>query len=275
MHPKVSIILPIWKEAKYIKRAIDSIMSQTFLDWECIIINDGLYNGVENIIKEYIENDKRIIILKNENNLGIQKTLNKGLTEAKGEYIARIDDDDIWVDKDKLKKQIDFLDKNLDYALVGTRVIYANEEGEEVNRSSSVESYDEIRQVILRYCCFVHSSVVFRKDVILKLGGYSEEEDTKHSEDYDLWLRVCSENKAYRLSTYSVVYTVRNENICSKNKLSQIKNDIRFIQKYKSKYPNYYKALIFNYTRFILYRFFLKKSLHICIYNIKSRLGFK
>jgi glycosyltransferase involved in cell wall biosynthesis len=273
MNPIVSIILPTYNGAKYIKRAIDSVLSQSFSDWELLIIDDGSTDNTEEIIKEYTKKDYRIIYLKNEKNLGIQKTLNRGLRLAKGEYIARIDDDDIWIDKDKLKKQVDFLDKNPEYVLVATRVIYKDENGIEIKKSPSTETNKEIQEVIFSRCCFTHSAVVFRKNIILSLGGYSEDEKVKHSEDYDLWLRVCSsEYKTYILPGFSIVYTIRINNVTSTNRITQIKNDIMFYRLYKDKYNGHKNSLLKNYIRLFVYKFILKKPIRLIISDFKIKL---
>jgi len=272
MNTKVSIIMPVWKEAKYIKKSIESVISQTFSEWELIIIDDGLYDNAKNEITKYIQKDNRIILLKNEKNLGIQKTLNRGLRESKGEYIARIDDDDSWIDQDKLKKQVRFLDEKKDYVLVGTRVIFVDENNKELNRSLPFETDEDIKNNLLFCCCFIHSSVVFRKKIVLEeYGGYSEDEEARHSEDHDLWLRICSKYRSYIQPCYSTSYMVRDGSICGGNRLRQIENGIRFTKKYKDKYPNYFKSIMKNYLRLFIYKFIFKKSIRVYLNNIKSK----
>jgi len=250
----ISIILPTFNGSKYIKRAIDSVISQTFIEWELFVIDDGSSDDTESIVKKYT--DPRIIYLKNEQNLGIQKTLNKGLREAKGEYIARIDDDDIWCDENKLKKQVEFLDKNKDCVLVGTGVVIINEEGNEIMRYLLPEKNEEIRGRLLFKNCFVHSSIVFRKDTALALGGYSEGGEARHIEDYDLWLKLGTGGNFYNLPIYGVKFTSREESLSSKNKIDQFKKDIKLIENFKNDYPNYLKAHIFGMFRLFLYKIF-------------------
>jgi glycosyltransferase involved in cell wall biosynthesis len=252
----ISIILPTWKEAQYIKRAIESVLSQSFSNWELIIINDGLYNGIEDSIKEYIRKDKRIILLKNEINLGIQKTLNKGLKRAKGKYIAHIDDDDEWMDKDKLQKQIEFLERNKDYCLIGTGVVVVNEKKEELFRYLNPETDRKIRNKFLKKNCFVHSSILFTKDTALKLGGYIEDEETKYIEDYDFLLRLGLVGKLHNLPIYATLYTSRKNSISSDNKFKQFKKNIALIKKFKGKYPKYFQSVIFSYLRLFFYKIF-------------------
>lgn len=259
--PKVSIILPTYNGGKYIKRAIESVITQSFSGWELLIIDDGSTDNTENIVKGYIEKDSRIIYLKNEVNLGIQKTLNKGLREAKGEYIARIDDDDEWIDKDKLKKQVEFLNNNTECVLVGTGVIVVSEEGTELFRYLLPETDKEIRNKILAKNCFVHSSVLFRKEAALSFTGYDESTATRHVEDYDLWLKLGTIGKLANLPIYAVKFTLREGSISSINKLEQFKKNLILARNYKNKYPNYFFSLLRSCLRVIIYGFILKSPI--------------
>lgn len=242
--------MPVWKDAEHIGKSIDSVLSQIFSDWELIIIDDGLYDNAKDRIQSYIQKDKRIIFLKNESNLGLQKTLNKGLKEAKGEYIARIDDDDEWIDKDKLKKQVDFLDKNTDYGLVGvSNIIVVNNNFKELFRYSLPETDKEIRNRILYKNCFVHSSVLFRLDLVKSLGMYEESDDSMHIEDYALWLKIGLKSKFYNIPRFGIKYMLSSTSISSVNKMKQFKKNIKLVKRYKNKYPNYFKSLIMNYIK--------------------------
>lgn len=111
-HPKISIILPVYNGEKTIRNAIASILRQSLADFELIIVDDGSSDGSRRVISSF--KDERIVVI-NQDNVGLQKTLNRGLNLARGEYIARIDADDEWVDNDKLKNQVEFLDANRDY----------------------------------------------------------------------------------------------------------------------------------------------------------------
>lgn len=252
----VSVILPTYNGVKYIKRAIESVLAQSFFDWELIIVDDGSSDNTEDIAKEYAGKDQRITYIKNDINLGIQKSLNKGLKEAKGKYIARIDDDDEWIDKDKLKKQVEFLNNNPDYALVGTSAIVVNEDGKELFRYLLPETDQDIRNKLLMKNCFVHSSVLFRKEAVLKFNGYSEEEDVKHLEDYDLWLKLGTVGKLANLPIYAVKFMLRDESISSVNKLDQLKKDLILTKEFKTKYPNYIQSLAFGYLRLYSFKIF-------------------
>ena len=128
----VSILLPAYNGSKRIEGAIRSVIGQTYTNWELLVIDDGSIDKTAEIVDNFTKNDTRIKYIKNEFNLGIQKTLNYGLRESKGEYIARIDDDDIWCDKEKLNKQVDFLNTNPKCVLVGTGVIIVDKDNKEL-----------------------------------------------------------------------------------------------------------------------------------------------
>lgn len=264
----VSIILPSYNGGKYIRTAIESILNQTFSDWELLIVDDGSVDNIKDIVVEYSKKDERIIYIKNENNLGIQKTLNKGIKEAKGEYIARIDDDDEWIDKDKLKKQVEFLDINQDYVLVGTGVIVVNESGDELFRYLLPETDQEIRSKILAKNCFVHSSIMFRKDTALSLGGYDESSDTKHIEDYNLWLRLGTLGNLHNIPIYAIKFALREGSISSANKQDQFRKNLKITKKFKNKYPNYFLAVIMSYIRIFIYGFILKSPIKFSLNKI-------
>ncbi len=255
-NPEVSIILPTHNGARFVEGAIESVLRQTYKDWELIVIDDGSSDNTEEIVERCQGGDDRIRLVKNPTNLGIQKTLNKGLRKARGKYIARIDDDDRWIDKYKLERQIEFLSKHPDYVLVGTGVIVVDERGRELFRFLNVAEDSNIRTTILSRNCFTHSSVVFRKDAVLERGGYDESEAVRHVEDYDLWLALGSRGKFSNLPRYGIAFTLRPDNISSRNKAKQFRKDIHVAHTWRHHYKNYPTAQLRNCARLILYGFF-------------------
>lgn len=250
-NPRISIILPTYNGAKYIRKAIESVISQNFFDWELMIINDGSTDNTEEIIEEYKSKDNRIVYIKNDSNLGIQKTFNKGLGEAKREYVARIDDDDEWIDKDKLANQVEFLDNNQDYVLVGTGVIIVDVSSKEVLRYLMPTGDKEIRKKLLGINCFVSSSILFRKVSLDKVGN-----PESLLEDYDLCLRIGKTGKLANMARYSVKYRLNNTGINSQKKVIRLRENIILTKKYKDKYPGYCKAIIIGYLKIIFYPIF-------------------
>lgn len=261
MNKLVSIILPTYNGSKWIEKAIRSVLFQSYIEWELIVIDDGSQDNTAQIVASLTQKDIRIRYIKNKENLGIQKTLNCGLKEAKGEYIARIDDDDEWVDIDKLKKQVEFLETNKDHVLIGTGAILINEDGFELCRFLLPSNDLDIRKKILSKNCFIHSSVMFKKDSALNLNGYIEEKKFLHIEDYNLWLRLGTIGKFANLRSYSVSLMQRDDTLSNYNRIDQTKKTIKQILKFSKVYPNFIFGYILSICRLIF--FLIKKYLPI------------
>lgn len=218
MEAKVSVIMPVYNGEKYVAIAINSVLSQTYSDFEFIIIDDCSTDNTPNIIKDFAENDSRIIIIKNTENLKIVKSLNIGLRIAKGEYIARIDSDDIWF-KHKLEIQIKRFINDKYLYLLGTSKILINSIG---NTISSTEkqmfSYVDIKNNILKYNLLCHSSVIYKKEIIDKIGLYNEK--YKNSEDYEYWIKIINNYKTEILQEALVHYRI-SDNMVSLRKRKQ------------------------------------------------------
>lgn len=251
MNPKISIILPTYNGEKYIKRAIESVISQSFSDWELIVINDGSIDNTRKVLEPYLKNEK-ITYLFQENG-GQAVAREKGISIAEGFYIAFIDDDDEWIDKDKLQKQVEFLEKNKDYVLVGTGGIVVDESRNKIVNYNVSESDLSIRKNILLKNPFIQSSVVVRKDALYKVGLFLMEKYIRGNEDYNLWLRIGLYGKLFNLKEAMTMYMVREGNTSLTNKGKVLKDNISLIKKYHSKYSNYFKALIFSYCKFYIF----------------------
>ncbi len=263
--PLVSIILPTWNGAAFIKGAIESVQVQTYHNWELIIISDGSSDTTKEIVAEIMKHDAKIHFIENEKNLGIQKTLNKGLRIAQGDLIARIDDDDRWIDTEKLAKQVSYMVLHPNTVLVGTGVVMIDEVGKELFRYLVPQTDAHIRSVLLGKNCFVHSSVVFRKDAVLSVGGYDEDPASLHIEDYDLWLKLGMVGELANLSIYSVHFTLRAGSLSGRNKKLQFSQNIPLIKKYKAQYPGYWSAVMRSYARIFMYGFVLRTPLRLLL----------
>jgi glycosyltransferase involved in cell wall biosynthesis len=242
-NPKVSIILASYNGGKYIAKAIESVLNQSFFDFEFIIINDGSTDNTKDIVEEFSAKDKRIVIFNNKKNIGFAKSLNLGLEVAKGEYIARIDDDDEWICLDKLERQVKFLDNNKEYVLIGTGIIAIDEAGKELGKYLYPVTDEEIRKQSLARCCFAHSSVLFRKKEARDCGGYNWSREVRPLEDYDLWLKIGTRGMLTNISEYCVKYMVRASSMSS-NKLEQASKGILLAKRHKYEYPNYRKIMV-------------------------------
>lgn len=256
MDEKVSIILPTYNGEKTIERAIRSVITQSFEDWELLIIDDGSVDYTKTVLIPFIKTERRIIYVKNDTNLGIQKSLNIGLGMAKGEYVARIDDDDEWVDKDKLLRQVKFLNSNQDHILVGSWAFASDKNTKKDMIYKMPESDKQIREKILFKNCFIHSAVLFRKEPVLNLGGYDENEYTKTIEDYHLWLLLGLKGKMMNIPVPMVRIQINSNIISGKHKQDQMRKNILLSKIYKELYPNYKKSLSWRKSMVFLYGFF-------------------
>jgi glycosyltransferase involved in cell wall biosynthesis len=183
---KVSVVLPVYNGEEYLRASLDSIFSQTYSDFELIIINDGSTDGSKAILDSI--NDRRVRVYHQEN-IGLAATLNRGVKLARGEYVARQDQDDVSY-PERLEKQVRYLDANPECALLGTRAeIWVGNKKTERAHDHLTECAD-LRFDLLFDNPFVHSSVMFRKDVVCELGGYAMEKSRQPPEDYELWSRI-------------------------------------------------------------------------------------
>ena len=192
--------MPVYNGEEYLKEAIDSILSQTFSDFELIIINDCSKDNTVNIVKEY--NDERIILINNDVNLGIAKTLNKGIDLARGKYIARMDADDICYSH-RFETQYNFMEKNLDIGMCGSSVQIFTENS--TNLHECPTSHDEIRVLQIFNTAFAHPTVMIRRSILekynLKYNDFYE-----GMEDYELWIRMSEVTKLANIKDVLLKY---------------------------------------------------------------------
>lgn len=179
--PKVSVLFPVYKTAAFLKEAVDSMLSQTFTDFELIVLNDCSPDNAEEIMDSY--NDPRIVRYKGEKNVGLGNVLNVGIAMARGEYIARMDSDDVSL-PERLQFQADYLDAHPEYDLVSVGM-------KEFCGGSAVHCYDneteQIKFNALFYSPVLHASSMWRRD---GFKGLLYDQSFVPSEDYDLWTRA-------------------------------------------------------------------------------------
>jgi len=207
----VSWILPVYNAESYVGKTIESILSQDFQDWELIIINDGSKDNSDAVINKYT--DARILYISRENK-GLAATLNQGIALSKGEYIARIDADDL-CHPQRLTKQIRFMETHKDVVLVGCNVRYIDHNGNVLGYSSSCIGSNNIREKLKQDNCIFHPSVLIRKNALVKVGCYDERIGC-YWEDYALWILLLEEGKFYILSEHLLDYRIHMSSISSR-----------------------------------------------------------
>jgi glycosyltransferase involved in cell wall biosynthesis len=247
--PKISIIICTYNRGLFIEKAIESALAQSFSDFEIIIADDASKDNTESIVNRFTQIDRRIKYFKNEINLGISKNRNRAISMAQGKYVAILDSDDSWTDKEKLKKQFDFLEKNLGCALIGSNIKIVDEKDNFIKNTSLAIEDTDIRKRILTSNQIPHSSVLYRKDLFEKVGKYNEK--LICDEDLDLFLRLGLEGKMKNLEEVTVSYTKHPQGFSQKRKRSMAWNHIMIILKYFGKYPNWLVAMFWAKLRLL------------------------
>lgn len=227
--PLVSVIMPVYNGEKYLQEAIDSILNQTFGDFEFIIINDGSTDKTLEIIKSY--SDPRIRVISQENK-GIIHSLNKGISESRGKYIARMDADDISL-PDRFKRQSDFLEANPEIGLLGTT--FAIQIDKKIKCIAAVLLQDsDLRRQLLYKCPFGHGTVMFRKNLETGLNGLWYSPSEKHVEDYELWSRIALITKVANLPGVLYIWRDNPLGISSRKHVIQRDNTLKIIRRNQS-----------------------------------------
>ena len=202
--PAISVAMSVYNGEQYLALAIESILAQTFADFEFLIVNDGSSDGSAAIIDDYAIKDSRIRAIHRENK-GLVISLNQMVEEARAPLIARMDCDDISL-PERFAKQMAFLDVNPDYGVIGTWTSDIDENGSPfpLEGSDHAISHEQFMAEIGSGAMLCHPSVIMRRDVVIAVGGYHQA--FKHCEDFDLWLRLASVTKLCSLPERLVKY---------------------------------------------------------------------
>ena len=213
--PNVTVLMPVYNGEQYLREAIESVLKQTYTDFEFLIINDGSTDESVEIIDSY--HDPRIRLVHNKKNLKLIATLNKGLDLARGKYIARMDCDDVCL-PERLSRQVSLLQENPDVGVCGTSVKTTGEPEERIFKYPTKD--ETIRCQLIFESPFAHPTVMFRRDLILKFGIYFSQENI-HAEDYDFWVRLSRYCKFANLEEALLLYRIHPESVCSLNQEAQ------------------------------------------------------
>jgi len=219
-NPKVTVLMPVYNSEKYLRESIESILNQTFTNFEFLIINDGSTDKSKEIINSY--NDSRIRLINNKENIGITRSLNNGLSISKGEYIARMDADDISLPK-RLKIQVKFMNRHPEIKISGTWAKIIGKKNKKYIKNYS--DFEKIKTVSLFKNIVIHSSVIIRKEVLNKYH-LKYNEGLKYSQDYELWIKCMRYFKITNIKKYLLLYRIHQENISHQQSEIQTKNSI-------------------------------------------------
>lgn len=214
----VSVLIPVYNVGKYVKEAIKSIQDQTYKNLEIIVVDDGSTDNTYTIVQGLAAGDSRIKLFRNDKNSKIVKTLNKAFKYSSGDYIARMDGDDI-SELDRIEKKVAFLEANSEYDLVGCSVNSVNEKGELLSSTSKLGSYTQLDK-LKKYSTPVFHIWVAKRKVYESLGGYRE---LSGVEDYDFLLRMSTSGfKFTNLESY-YGYNIRIDRVGNTKDLMGLK----------------------------------------------------
>ena len=244
---KVTIIISTRNRASVLPRAVASVRMQSFADWELLVVDDGSSDDTEATVRALAASDNRIVYLRNERpSLSIAGATNWALREARGKYVAILDDDDAWIPVDKLARQVDFLDRNPSHVACGGGAIVVNQQGAETGRVLQPESDSAIKRFALLSNPVVNSSAMFRLEAARRIGLYDE--SLPHFADWAFWLDLGRIGRLHNFQQYFVFYTRWSGNSTFSNRRGNAKASRTIVRKFKGHYPYYLAALGIAYA---------------------------
>lgn len=251
--PKVSVLTPVYNTKEvHLRECIESILSQTYLDFEFIILNDASSDkNVEEVVKSY--NDSRIVYAVNEKNLGISKTRNRLLKMAKGEYLAIFDHDDISM-PERLQVQVAYLDSHPEVGCVGS---WAKIFGEKERIYSVPEESSDIKKKLLKECCVIHSACMIRKSVLDRYF-IQYEDNYSPAEDYALFCRLVGKTEFYNFQKSLILYRNHEGNTTHRRLELMKKNTIAIQSFVRRNNPDLWDLVrldLFRKRRILLFKF--------------------
>ena len=233
--PLVSALIAVYNGEPTIAKALDSIKNQSYKNIEIVCVEDGSNDHTLHILKKWQSDHPEIkmTIIENKENIGLAKSLNKGIKKTKGKYIARIDADDTWT-QDKTKKQMEFLLKNPNHGVIGS--FYINKKNKSKKLIRLPVTNEKIKEGMFRKNPFGHSCIIIKKDTIVGVNGYNGD----LREDRDLWFRLLNKTKFHNIPEFLVARDIGTSHFVSPKELRRnIKTVHTYIQHYKASPLNY------------------------------------
>lgn len=263
--PLISVVMAAYNTDKYIEEAIKSILNQTFKEFEFIIIDDASTDNTWKIISKFAKKDKRIRAFQNKNNLKVSYSLNRGIKEAKGKYIARIDADD-WSYPYRLKLQFDFMEMNPEIGISGGIMEICNENLKPIVQRKYSLTDKELRKSIFYFSPFSHPLIIIRKSILIKTSLYDKQYFP--AEDYELYFKIGLLSKFANLDEILLRYRVINNSLTTGQTRLMELNTIKARWKYIKN--RYYKIGLFA----ILYNLIEYMSIYLTPNKLKLGIYF-
>lgn len=254
--PKVSVNILTKNRAELLKTALASVAGQTFRDVEVVVVNDGSTDDTLSVLNQFASS-LNLQIINHPASLGITRSRQEALLSSHGDYLAILDDDDEWLDADKLKKQVEFLDANPSVVLVGGGISistkYQESNTKQIPNKYQIskfrpESDNQIRRTMLMRNNFFTSTVMFRRQPAILAGGFIIN-GPDLAEDYDLWLRLGNLGQMYNFQETFAAYSIPNYN--KDRFLAFLSKQLALIQREKANYPWFWLAKLILTLRMI------------------------
>jgi hypothetical protein len=217
-NPLVSVVMSVFNGQTFLSEAVESILHQSFQDFEFVVIDDGSTDGTVDILSTFAKRDKRVRVVR-QHNQGRPKSLNDGIGFASGRYIARMDADDIAF-PNRLETQIDFMEQNPEVGLLGGAFERINSAGQTIDIIRPPLEDSQIRSIMERYNPMCHPAVLMRRDLVVATGGYRK--PLLDADDYDLWLRLAERSKLANLDQVILRYRIHPNQVSVKNARHQV-----------------------------------------------------
>jgi glycosyltransferase involved in cell wall biosynthesis len=266
--PAVSIIMLTYNRPQFIGRAIQSVVEQSFEDWELIIVQDGDQELTKAIVNEWQAKDARLRYFHRDSPGNVASALNFGVKQARGELIAILDDDDQWLSHNKLSRQVDFLHTHPDYIACGGGAIVIDEREKEQLRYLKPEDDAAIRSKILQANPMAHSTTVYRKSVAEQLGLYDE--SLPGYQDWDLFLKMARVGKLHNFPEPLMYYTLWGGGTTYSRLRLNAKSAVRIVARHRKEFPGVPLARLLAWS-YLLYTY-LPASFRSASFSFLSRL---
>lgn len=222
--PTISVVMSVYNGEKYLAKAIESILQQTYTDFEFIIVDDASTDGSPDILRYYQEADQRIQVIRNEENFGLGISLQRGIHSARGEFIARMDADDISL-ADRFEKQVEYLNRHQEIMVLGGDYLTIYEQDEIINDLTLPKDPEMMRWNMLlgSGIIVIHGTVMFRKELIVKVGNYG---DFRAAQDFELWTRTFDVEPLPIANLDGVIYHYRHHGETTTHSLNSLQERI-------------------------------------------------
>jgi len=270
-NPLVSVLMPAYNSEKFISEAIESICNQTYLNFEFVILDDCSTDNTWNIIQKYADEDNRIKAFRNDENLNIVKTRNRlfNLADSKAEYYAIFDSDDLSMEN-RLEEEVIFLEENMEYGAIGSHNLIIDENSDVIAKRKYETEYEKIKKNILIRSPFAQPSVMIRKSVIDKVGGYVSEKKYNRARDYDLWIRIFNSYRITNVDKYLIKYRLSSTQGKNTHLKETLKSTIHIQKKWMRKIQNNKIQTLF----IIFIETILIFSPNVLIFNIFKKMNY-